>query len=106
MKLFSIFAVAVFSLGMLVVQLPASAAPRAAGTTVVAKKPVNKKAFLQASRKSVLTASRKMRKALTRFTSHKVFSPTSPSVRVRNDGVAPLSSINVPRPVVSESSIF
>jgi hypothetical protein len=105
MKLFNTLAVAVFSLGLFAMHPGAIAAPkkvtaRAVIQQVLHKKPATRIAEVQSSPKKANFFQRMASKPRAFFQKGTV------EARARNEGVPPEAYVNVPRPVVSENSIF
>lgn len=110
MKLFSTIAVAVLSLGLFAVQVPASAASkngnaRTSTHQVAGKKNVSAPARAAGNAQKRASAFFK-RVANSPREFFQKRPPAAGPVRARNDGVPPEAYMNVPRPVVSEGSIF
>lgn len=109
MKLLSTIAVAVLSLGLFSVQLPATAATKSPQASVRVHKTDYRKSFAAALRRTASPqAHAKGANFFQRMASKpkEFFQRHTPQVRARNEGVPPEAYVNVPRPEVSENSIF
>lgn len=109
MKLLTTIAVAVLSLGLFAVQPPATAANKSKQGSVQVQKSEYKKSFAAALRRSASPQAKAKRSDFFQRMARKpkeFFQNHTPQVRSRNEGVPPEAYVNVPRPVVSESSIF
>lgn len=110
MKLFSTIAVAVLSLGLFAVQLPANAASKNT-TARMSVQQVSAKKSTSAPVRAAVRAQKRASDFLRRMAStpREFFQKRTAEAefgRARNEGVPPEAYINVPRPVVSENSIF
>lgn len=110
MKLTSTIAIAVFSLGLFAVQVPASAASKSASSHASIQQVSAKK-----SNSAPVRAAVGARKRASEFFRRMASTPreffqkrhgADESVRDRNEGIPAEVYVNVPHPVVSESSIF
>lgn len=111
MKLFSTLAITFFTVGLLAIQLPATAASKNDSRSAKVHQVVYKNETQSNTSKfktAVRRASAKQSEFFARIASkpREFFQRHAAPVRERNEGVPLEASINVPRPVVSESSIF
>jgi hypothetical protein len=109
MKLLSTIAVAVLSLGLFSVQLPATAATKSPQTSVRVQKTDYKKSLAAAFHRTTSPQAQSKRSNFFQRMASKpkeFFQRHTPQVRARNEGVPPEAYVNVPRPEVSENSIF
>lgn len=109
MKLLTSIAAAVLALGLCLVQPPASAANKSQQASVKVQKSDYKKTLAAAWRRSASPQAKAKRSNFFQRLASKpqeFFQRHTPQVRHRNEGVPPEAYMNVPRPVVSENSIF
>jgi hypothetical protein len=105
MKLFTTLAVAVFSLGLFAIQPDAAASKKVTARAVIQQVLHKKPAMTRVS--EAPTPSKKAN-FLQRMAGkpRAFFQQRVAEVRARNEGVPPEAYANVPRPVVSENSVF
>jgi hypothetical protein len=109
MKLLTTIAAAVLALGLCSVPPPAQAANKSQQSSVRVQKSDYKKTLTAALRRSASPQAKAKRSDFFQRLASKpkeFFQRHTPQVRHRNEGVPPEAYMNVPRPVVSESSIF
>lgn len=105
MKLFNTLAVAVLSFGLFAIHPGANAAPKKVTARAVIQQVLHKKATMRVVE---VQTSQKKANFFQRMASkpRAFFQNGTAEVRARNEGVPPEAYLNVPRPVVSENSIF
>lgn len=109
MKLLTTIAAAVLALGLCSVPQPAEAAKKSQQSSVRAQKSEYKKSLASALRRSATPQAKRKNSDFFQRMARKpkeFFQRHSPQVRHRNEGVPPEAYVNVPRPVVSENSVF